>query len=363
MRWRCSLFEPYDNEGVRFAPLLLALLTLSADYRVALPGHRYEFPRDHFDHPEFQTEWWYYTGNVHSAAGRQYGFELVFFRHAQHRGASDNPSTWRIDDLYLAHLALTDIDGRRFLYRKRLNRAGPGVAGVSLEDGRIWNGNWQVRWDRASDVQTLSAVAEGIRFELRLTPRRPVVIHGAGGVSQTGDAAGQAAYYTSFPLLEVAGRLNGEQVEGTAWMDHEWFTSLLAPSQQGWDWFSIQLSNGSELMLFQLRRKDGSIDPHSSGTYIDADGRATNLRREDFTLQPLEYWTSRRTGIRYPVKWRIAAPSRGVSLECAAAIPDQELISEDAAAPTYWEGAVRYSGSAAGVGYLEMTGYGKPVKM
>jgi predicted secreted hydrolase len=347
---------------VRLALFFIAALAAAAEYRLALPGYRYQFPRDHFDHPEFQTEWWYYTGNVHTGGGHRYGFELVFFRQGQDRKA-DNPSAWRIDDLYLAHLALTDIDGRRFIYRKRLNRAGPGIAGARLEEGRIWNGNWEARWDLATNVQTLSAVAEGIRFQLKLTPRRPVVIHGANQVSQTGEGQGRAAYYTSFPLLEVEGRLNGEAVSGTAWQDHEWFTSLLEPSQKGWDWFSIQLENGTELMLFQIRRADGSIDAHSAGTYVAAAGGGTPLAHGDFELQPLEYWTSPKTGTRYPVKWRIAVPSLKLALECDAALPEQELVSEEADGPTYWEGAVRYSGSARGVGYLEMTGYGKPVKM
>jgi predicted secreted hydrolase len=352
---------------VRYGIIFLAAFTLFAEYRQALPGYRFQFPRDHFDHPDFQTEWWYYTGNVRAAGGHRYGFELVFFRQAKRRGASDNSSVWRTDDLYLAHLALTDIDDHRFLYRKRLNRAGPGLAGARpgsrSEAGRIWNGNWEVKWDRASDVQTLSAVAEGIRFQLRLTPRKPVVVHGANGVSQTAEGAGHASYYTSFPRLEVEGTLNGAAVSGTAWMDHEWFTNLLDASQQGWDWFSIQLADRTELMLFQIRRTDGTIDTHSSGTYIAVSGRATPLARADFQLQPLEYWTSPRTGARYPVKWRIAVPSLKIALECAAAIPEQELVAENRAGPTYWEGAARYSGSAEGVGYLEMTGYGKPVQM
>ena len=348
---------------MRLAALCLLAGCLVAGYRQAVPGSRFHFPRDHFDHPEFQTEWWYYTGNVEAANGHRFGFELVFFRQAKHRGPSDNPSVWRLDDLYLAHLALTDIDGRRFVYRKRLNRAGPGLAGARLEEGRIWNGNWTVNWDRGSDVQTLSAVAEGIRFQLRLTPRTPVVIHGAGGVSQTGESPGHAAYYTSFPRMEVDGTLNGAAVHGTAWMDHEWFSTLLDPSQRGWDWFSIQLANQTELMLFQIRRTDGSIDPHSSGTYIAADGRATPLEHSEFQLQPLEYWTSPRTGARYPVKWRIAVPQWKIALECAAAIPEQELAADNAGGITYWEGAARYSGPVEGVGYPEMTGYDKPVEM
>jgi predicted secreted hydrolase len=336
---------------------------LLADYRQALPGYRYEFPRDHFDHPEFQTEWWYYTGNVRDAGGRRYGFELVFFRQARRRGPSDNPSAWRADDLYLAHLALTDIDHRRFLYRKRLNRAGPGLAGSRLDEGRIWNGNWQARWDLATDVQTLSAVAEGIRFQLRLTPRKPVVIHGANGVSQTGDAPGQASYYTSFPDLAVEGMLNGAAVSGSAWMDHEWFSTLLDKSQKGWDWFSVQLEDHTELMLFQIRRSDGGIDPHSSATLIHSDGKAAPLGQADFRLEPLGYWTSPRSHARYPVKWRITVPAFRIDLVCEAAVDDQELLAGGATEPTYWEGAARYSGSAQGVGYLEMTGYAQPVQV
>jgi predicted secreted hydrolase len=344
-------------------PLLLLFLAALIDFRQAVPGYQYQFPRDHFNHPEFRTEWWYYTGNLQGPGGHRYGFELVFFRQGQRRGPSPNPSTWRVDDLYLAHLALTDIDAHRFRYYKRLNRAGPGIAGVAFEDRRIWNGNWESRWDRAADVQTLSAVADGIRLSLRLTPRKPAIIQGENGVSQKAEGAGKASYYVSFPRLEAEGTLNGARVSGTAWMDHEWFSNQLESFEQGWDWFSIQLDNHTELMLFQLRRTDGGIDPYSSGTYIAADGRATHLKRSDFELQPVEFWTSPQTHARYPIRWRISIPGLKVTLDCTAALPDQELVSEDAAGPTYWEGAVTYSGSTSGVGYLEMTGYSKPMRL
>ncbi len=346
--------------------LALALLFFAAvlNYKVALPGNHYEFPRDHFNHPDYRTEWWYYTGNVHARDGHRYGFELVFFRQGQgeNRQPADNPSAWRVDDLYLAHMAVTDIDGGRFRYFKRLNRAGPGIAGVSFDQGRIWNGNWQVRWDKASNVQSLAAVADGVEFSLRLTPGKLAVIHGENGVSQKAAGVGKASHYVSFPRLAVQGRLNGVEVAGSAWMDHEWFTQQLDASQQGWDWFSVQLANGDDLMLFDLRRADGTIDPYSSGTFIATDGRTTHLKRADFDLQPLEYWSSPKTGAKYPVKWRISVPQLGVALECTAAVRGQELVSEGDIGPTYWEGAVTYSGSSAGVGYLEMTGYSGAVK-
>lgn len=348
--------------------LLCLIAALSVSYagpvfQVALPGYQCQFPRDHFDHPGFRTEWWYYTGNVRAVDGHRYGFELVFFRQAERRGPSDNPSAWRVDDLYLAHLALTDIDGKRFRYYTRLNRAGPGIAGVSLEDGRIWNGNWESQWDLQSGMQTLTATAADIRFRLRLTPRKPPVVNGENGVSQKAEGAGEAAYYVSFPILAVDGTLNGGTVSGSAWMDHEWFSSQLAANQVGWDWFSIQLDNDTELMLFQLRRTDSSIDPYSAGTYIDRAGRATHLKRADFDLQPLEIWHSPKSGGRYPVRWRITVPSLHLTLECSTAVPSQELVTENNAGTTYWEGAVTYSGTTSGVGYLEMTGYDKPVHL
>jgi predicted secreted hydrolase len=343
--------------------LLAAFFAASPGYRQALPGYHYQFPRDHFDHPEFRTEWWYYTGNLRARDGHRYGFELVFFRQGQRRGPTDNSSVWRIDDLYLAHLAFTDIDAGRFRYYKRLNRAGPGIAGASFDQGRIWNGNWSAHWDAAKGAQTLTALADGIRLEMRLTPLKPPVIHGENGVSQKAGDLGKASYYVSFPRLAAEGTLNGNPVTGTAWMDHEWFTHQLETFQQGWDWFAVQLDSGVEIMLFQLRHTDGSIDPFSSGTYIAPDGRATHLARSDFQLNPVSFWTSPATGTRYPIRWRIGIPSLHLSLDCVAAIPAQELVSEDTTAPTYWEGAVTYSGSARGAGYLEMTGYGKQMRL
>lgn len=326
----------------------------------AVAGYRYEFPRDHFAHPDFKTEWWYYTGNVRDAAGHRHGFELVFFRQGQRRGADPNPSIWRVDDLYLAHFAWTDVDNRRFRFFKRLNRSGPGVAGIDAKGGRIWNGNWEARWN--GETQTLTATAEGLTLSLRLTPAKPLVIHGENGVSVKGGAAGQASHYVSFSRLDAAGALNGTSVTGSAWMDHEWFTNQLAPDQRGWDWFSVQLDDRTELMLFQLRRMDGAIDPYSSGTFIARDGRATHLARADFDLRPLDWWTSPKTGARYPTRWRIVVPKLKLDLECAAAIPEQELLGEGETSPTYWEGTVVYTGSHRGVGYLEMTGYAKPMR-
>jgi len=344
-----------------FCLLALPVLAAITGYREALPGYRYQFPRDHFEHEDFRTEWWYYTGNVKDAAGKRFGFELVFFRQGQRpraAGNAGNDSAWAIQDLYLAHAALTDVSGRKFRTDERLNRRGPGIAGASFSDRRIWNGNWSSLWSGSGldATQTITAITDNFRFHLRLEPIRPVVIHGENGISQKAEEKGRASHYVSFPLLKVSGEIDSRPVSGQAWMDHEWFTEQLSEAQQGWDWFSVQLENNAQLMLFELRRKDGTIDPYSSGTLIGPDGKARHLRREDFSLEPLRKWT------KYPVEWRIRVPSAQIDLRCRAVLDNQELKTR-LGGPSYWEGAVDYSGSHAGVGYLEMTGYERPVDL
>jgi predicted secreted hydrolase len=313
-----------------------------------LPGYLYQFPRDHFEHEDFRTEWWYYTGNVSGTHGERFGFELVFFRMGD-RHATENKSAWSVENLYLAHAALTDVHGKQFRFDERVNRGGPGIAGASFEKRKVWNGNWSATW--AGEQQTLEAISDSFRFHLELRPEKPFVIHGENGVSQKAAGKGRASHYVSFPLLAVTGTVNGGAVTGSAWMDHEWFTEQLAEDQVGWDWFSVQLDDHSELMLFELRHKDGTIDPYSSsGTFIDANGKATHLRNEDFSLTPVSYWK------KYPVEWRIRVPSRSIDVTCKAVMQDQELRSKQGGT-TYWEGAVDYKGTQTGVGYLEMTGY------
>ena len=333
---------------------ILPLLAGGFEYREALPSYKYQFPRDHFEHKDFRTEWWYYTGNVTAAGGERFGFELVFFRQGLRGSApdpSDTKSAWAVQDLYLAHAALTDAKGRHFWYEERLNRQGPGVAGASFDRRRIWNGNWSSQWN--GENQTLEAVTQHFRLHLQLTPQNLFVIQGENGVSQKAEGAGRASHYISFPLIRVSGTIDSRTVSGTAWMDHEWFTDQLAPDQVGWDWFSVQLDNRTELMLFELRRKDGSIDRHSSGTFIDARGVPGHLRSEEFTLQPLSYWH------KYPVAWRLRVPALNIDLTSRALLPDQELRAQQGT--NYWEGAVDYSGTQKGVGYVEMTGYEGPV--
>jgi predicted secreted hydrolase len=353
----------------KFLVGLIAALTLfassDAPYRTALPGYHYEFPRDHFNHPDFQTEWWYYTGNLRTSEGRRFGFELTFFRHSVDR--SPATTVWDVRNAWLAHLALSDIDGKRFLYTQRLNRSGAGLAGAGLEQRRVWNGNWFVQWGEKD--QKLEAIADRFRLELTLEPVKPPVIHGENGVSQKAAGAGHASHYISFTRLATRGSITLDgvayTVEGLTWMDHEFFTHQLEASQTGWDWFSLQFDDGSELMLFRLRRKDGSVDPYSAGTYIDARGRAKHIGVRDFALTPGATWTSPETHGRYPIAWTIHVTPLDLHLALKTDLPQQELTGRGM---NYWEGAIEVGGTkqgraVKGVGYLEMTGYAGAVRI
>ena len=329
--------------------VIVNLLSATSPYRVALPGYRYEFPRDHFNHPDFQTEWWYYTGNLKTAEGRHFGFELTFFRVGVDRD-SKPAGVWDVRDVWMAHLALSDLEGNRFLHTERFNRSGAGIAGADLAQARVWNGNWQTQWDRSDfKSQTLSAFDEKFSFELQLRTEKPPVIHGANGVSQKSEGEGHASHYISFTRLITNGtvELEGKKynVTGLSWMDHEFFTEQLSSEQTGWDWFSLQFDDGTELMLFRLRRKDGSADPYSAGTYVDRQGHATALGHGAFTAIPGKQWTI------YPIEWKLKVPSLGIDVSISTRLPQQQLTGR----VTYWEGAIEVIGARQGVGYLEMT--------
>ncbi len=355
---------------IRVFFVLFLCLPAFSQYQEAMPGYHFQFPRDHFDHPNFQTEWWYYTGNLRSSDGHRFGFELTFFREGVNRNSKTNESAWGIRDLYIAHFALSDITGKQFLEQERINRAGPGLAGISERDNRIWNGNWQVAWN--ADRQQLSAVGDAFRISLSTRTAKQPIIHGLDGISQKAAGPGHASHYISFTRLLTAGTLslNGTQfnVDGSSWMDHEFFTNQLSPDEAGWDWLSLQLSDNTELMLYRLRHKDGSIDPFSSGTYVDAQGRAVHLTESDFSMKPgTELWASPETKANYPISWRVSVPKLQIDLNITTPLHSQEIVSRRKRTPSYWEGAIDLAGRRgvqplSGVGYLEMTGYAGSVQ-
>ena len=339
-------------------------------YKTAVPGYRYEFPRDHFNHEDFQTEWWYTTGNLIASDGRHYGFELTFFRQGVERDPGKK-ELWDIQDLYLAHLALSDLDGGKFYHTERTNRAGPGLAGADEKHKRIWNGNWEIRWNGEEEISKAADEKFSLSFSLR--SEKPPVIHGENGVSRKAAGAGHASHYISFTRLQTKGTIEmaGKSIEvrGTSWMDHEFFTHSMEADQVGWDWLSIQLGDDTELMLYQFRRKDGSTDPFSSGTYVDAQGKSVHLTAGDFRMTPTgETWANGVTRAKYPVAWSMEIPKLGLKLTATTRLKSQELAGGSKLAPSYWEGAIASEGtrggtSVRGVGYLEMTGYDRAMEM
>ena len=336
-------------------------------WKAADPGYALVFPRDHAAHPDHRIEWWYYTGNLRAPDGRRFGYQLTFFRVGIDRRPA-NPSRWAVRDLHMAHFAVTDVERGAHHVAERLNRAGVGWAGASTETLHVWNDGWAVTLDEGDPpVQRLTAASDdgGLAAELRLEAAAAPVLHGVDGYSRKGAEAGNASHYYSFTRLPTTGRLvvGGEafDVEGLSWMDHEFGTSFLEPGQAGWDWFSIQLDDGTDLMVYVLRRTGGARDPRSSGTFVSPAG-ASRLRAGDFRLTPGRRWTSPASGAAYPVAWRIAVPPHGLELEVAAAVEAQELETGQSTGVTYWEGAIDVRGtrdgvSVAGSGYLEMTGY------
>ncbi|MGD8464357.1 MAG: lipocalin-like domain-containing protein [Anaerolineae bacterium] len=322
-----------------------------------------DFPAAHGPHPEYQTEWWYYTGNVQTDAGRAFGYQLTFFRRAlappDQRPVRE--SAWATDQVYMAHLALTDVAEERYQAFERFSRGAAGLAGAQAVPYRVWLEDWSVE-EVEPGVILMRAAQDDVALELRLADSKGPILHGDRGFSPKGPQPGNASYYYSLTRLETSGRIRigdeSHEVRGLSWMDHEFSTSGLAADQVGWDWFSMQIDDGSELMVFQLRTEDGGIDPYSSGTFIAPDGATRTLDRSEFEIRVTDTWRSPHTGAVYPAGWTIAVPAVELELEIEPYIADQELTVSYA----YWEGAVWIEGERAGrpvrgAGYIEMTGY------
>jgi len=333
----------------------------------ALAPRPFSFPADLGPHPEFRTEWWYYTGNLETATGRHFGFQLTFFRTAlaPPEAAAERGSAWSARQLYLAHFALTDTAGRRFHAWSRLSREALGLAGARANPFRVWLEDWSAESEAAGGLPVWLRAAEGdVAIDLVLASDKPVALQGDRGLSQKGPEPGNASYYYSQSRMSARGtvRAGGESlpVSGLAWMDREWSTSALGPDPVGWDWLALQLDDGRDVMVYRLRRRDGTADAHSAGTLIAANGATRPLAPGDLTLDALAHWTSPRSRVRYPSRWRLAIPDAALSLEITPRLADQELI----VGTRYWEGAVLVEGTAAGRpiagrGHVELVGYGE----
>ena len=332
---------------------------------------RLKFPADHGAHPDYRTEWWYYTGNLETEEGRPFGFQLTIFRRQisppdARKTWPDPPSGWRTQQVYLGHAALSDISGGRHYSAEDVARGALQLAGVNQthDTTNIFLKRWRIRIGPGGHKLLVSS--DDFQLALDMQPAKPVVLHGDQGYSRKGDSEERASCYYSFTRLKSNGRLKiNEQeyvVKGTGWMDHEFSTAPLQEGIDGWDWFSLQLDSNKELMIYILRQSDGSPHPASSGTIVEPNGKTRHLSLADFHLAVLAHWRSPHSGGLYPARWQLSVPAEKITLSVNPNQADQEMRTPGSTGVTYWEGSVSVNGKADGVrvsgmGYVELTGY------
>ncbi|GJL56950.1 MAG: carotenoid 1,2-hydratase [Nitrospirales bacterium] len=340
-------------------------------FQQAQKGYTYTFPDDHGAHENFLIEWWYFTGHVFTSDNRRFGYELTFFRRAiDDARAWTNPSQWAIRQLYLAHFALTNEKHERFQFAEKVSRAALGKAGATQGALHTWLDQWSVQAvDQDHQRFRLQAETDNFSIDFVTHAEKSPVIHGLEGISRKGTNSTHASHYYSFTRLHTTGtlRIHGEDfpVTGTSWMDHEFSSSDLEDGLVGWDWFSLQLDSGHDIMTYWLRQHDGTFSPASSGTLIFPDGSSQHLTREDLTISILDHWESPMSGARYPNQWTLTISSHNLQLHITPRMHDQELRTDRSTQVTYWEGAVDASGTfgqkpVTGMGYVELTGYDQP---
>ena len=362
--------ETAAGEGAQASLLPLLSETGAAGFARATEPGAIRLPRDLGPHEAYQTEWWYYTGNLETGDGRAFGYQLTFFRRALQPPAAeaaatgsdgDAESDWRTNQIYLAHFTISDVANGDFYERERFARGAAGLAGAQAEPYRVWLEDWSVEEVAPNEVRLVAETGE-VGLDLRLRRTLPPILHGEEGLSQKGSEPGNASYYYSIVQQETAGvvTVGGRDfaVSGRSWKDHEYSTSALEPGAVGWDWFSLQLDNGAALMFFQIRREDGSLQPQSSGTFVFPDGTTEHVGLGEWQLEVTDRWTSPASGATYPAGWLIRIPSLDLVLEGEPLMADQELN----VSTVYWEGAVQFDGTWRGetvqaAGYVEMTGY------
>lgn len=326
----------------------------------------FRFPQDHGPHDQFQTEWWYFTGNLFGQQGRHFGFQFTLFRNALAADSIDRTSNWATNQIFMGHFALTDVANEKFYAFERFSRAANQLAGAETTPFRVWLEDWSVAAiendsEIALPVMRVQAAENSVSIDLVLESIKPVVLHGDKGLSRKGTEPGNASYYYSLTRLRTQGKItiagNTFEVKGLSWLDREWSTSALAEHQVGWDWFSLQLDDGREIMYYQIRRRDSQPDEFSNGTIIDQDGSSYPIALADISLEVLDFWSSP-SGVKYPAQWQLVIPAQKLSLKITPYLDNQELNLSI----RYWEGAVNIRGQSngkeiAGQGYVELTGY------
>ncbi len=329
----------------------------------ALPPKMLAFPRDRGAHPDFNTEWWYITGQV-AAGTRQFGFQLTFFR-SRVNSTQALTSKFAAKQLIFAHAAVTDVDGKKLHHDQRIARGGFGVASADEQDMALKLRDWTLKADGPKYTANLGAQDFGL--QLQFIESQSVLLQGAQGLSRKGPLPAQASYYYSQPHLATTGKLRVQgktfDVTGTAWLDHEWSQEILAPGVVGWDWIGMNLLDGSALTAFRLRSTDGEA-VWDGGSFRAADKSLYVFSKGEVMFKPTRQWKSPLTQITYPVEWIVRTPADFYTVK--AVIDNQELDSRQSTGSIYWEGLSELfnsNGAKVGSGYLEMTGYGQPLRM
>ena len=335
-------------------------------WRQAIGPWSWMFPRDHGAHPDFKTEWWYFTGNLQDAQRRKFGYQLTIFRQGVQFTPAQSRSKWAVRDFYFGHFTISDLGAGAFHVAERVSRGALGEAKAATGRMDVLLGPWSIEQGEGTEQIHLVAREADMAIDFEARPLKPVVLEGVGGFSRKADAVGDASYYYSYPRLATEGSLRlGDRtvaVSGQSWFDHEFSTSLLGTNQVGWDWFCIQLDNGEEIMLYAMRDKSGAIDPVSEGTWVKADGTSERLAPGSFSIVKQGSWHSARSGATYPAGWHVLVPGHRADLTVSPALSDQELRLAKMGTLDYWEGACATQGTVegaavSGVGYTELTGY------
>ena len=329
-------------------------------YARAIDPHYFSFPKDYNAHPEYKNEWWYFTGNLETSDGRPFGYQVTFFRIGLSSENNQRSSSWATNNIWMAHVAITDIDGKKHFKMERFARGAAGLAGNTEKPFRVWLENWQLSAKETDFPWQINIEEEAFSIKLDVNPHKKVVLQGDNGLSQKSPAIGNASYYFSYTRLNTAGELtigeNTYSVKGLSWFDREWGTSLLGEDQTGWDWFSLQFDSGDDLMFYQLRDNQGKPHPSSLGSWVNPDSQSQTIKPQDIRLKPLKWWRSS-DGTNYPISWELHYLPANKHWHIKAAIPEQHMD----VTVKYWEGAVKVFDSETndlvGKGYLEMTGY------
>ncbi|MGB5288364.1 MAG: lipocalin-like domain-containing protein [Ignavibacteriaceae bacterium] len=338
----------------------------SEDFSKAVEKRKFVFPDDHGPHSDFRTEWWYLTGNLTTDNNRKFGYQFTIFRTALSKEKPERKTDWNSNQIYMAHFAVTDIDGNKFYFDEKFSREGNGLAGAQANPFKVWLEDWQIIQleDKAVfDLPRINVIAktENVTINFVIEAVKPIVLQGDEGLSQKGKQQGNASYYYSYTRLKTDGKiiLDGKEfsVNGFSWMDREWSTSALSEDQAGWDWFALQLNDNDEIMYYQMRKNNGTPDVFSKGVYVNKDGTSQLLKKDDVILNVNDYWKSP-TGEKYPSGWRLQIPEKEIDLNIIPAIKNQLMD----VAVRYWEGSVKIEGTKSGSrisgkGYVELTGY------